>query len=109
MKVSIHSYLLIAHDKTTLYYIVYVPSVLTTSTSISHLSHISTSSLIVSDGQIHFDDINMDKNYNAWQAYGQSKLANVLFTRSLYRKYHGKYLSNKCMVSLPVSIQDISN
>ncbi len=32
---------------------------------------------------IHFDDINLAKHYNGWQAYCQSKLANVLFTYEL--------------------------
>ena len=30
--------------------------------------------------KIHFDDLNLDHNYNRVVAYGQSKLANLLFT-----------------------------
>ena len=38
-------------------------------------------------GQIGFDDLNWkDRPYNAWQAYGQSKLANLLFTYELQRR-----------------------
>ncbi|MCR5722016.1 MAG: SDR family NAD(P)-dependent oxidoreductase, partial [Lachnospiraceae bacterium] len=36
-------------------------------------------------GKIHFDDINLTRGYNVVKAYGQSKLANVLFTRELAR------------------------
>mmetsp|Transcript_18897 Transcript_18897/g.28190 ORF Transcript_18897/g.28190 Transcript_18897/m.28190 type:complete len:371 (-) Transcript_18897:192-1304(-) len=32
---------------------------------------------------INFEDVNSTKNYNPWGAYGQSKLANVLFAKSL--------------------------
>jgi len=35
---------------------------------------------------IMFDDIDGSKNYNAWVRYGQSKLANILFTRELDRR-----------------------
>ncbi|CCK29133.1 light-dependent protochlorophyllide reductase [Streptomyces davaonensis JCM 4913] len=38
------------------------------------------------DGTIHFDDLNMDANYDPRRAYGQSKLANLLFTLELQRR-----------------------
>ncbi|HUA36185.1 MAG TPA: oxidoreductase [Candidatus Binataceae bacterium] len=37
-------------------------------------------------GAIRFDNLNWDKGYNRWRAYGQSKLANLLFMRELQRK-----------------------
>jgi NAD(P)-dependent dehydrogenase (short-subunit alcohol dehydrogenase family) len=37
-------------------------------------------------GHINFDDINSRKDYKPWVAYGQSKLANVLFTYELARR-----------------------
>jgi NAD(P)-dependent dehydrogenase (short-subunit alcohol dehydrogenase family) len=37
-------------------------------------------------GQIHFEDINLEHGYNGWKAYCQSKLANVLFTYELVRR-----------------------
>lgn len=37
-------------------------------------------------GNIHFDDLNLEKGYNGWKAYSQSKLANVLFTYELVRR-----------------------
>ncbi|XP_076146240.1 retinol dehydrogenase 12 isoform X1 [Alosa pseudoharengus] len=40
-------------------------------------------------GGIQLDDINSEKGYNARRAYGQSKLANILCTRSLARRLQG--------------------
>jgi NAD(P)-dependent dehydrogenase (short-subunit alcohol dehydrogenase family) len=37
-------------------------------------------------GNIHVDDINLRKGYNNWKAYGQSKLANVMFTFELAKR-----------------------
>jgi NAD(P)-dependent dehydrogenase (short-subunit alcohol dehydrogenase family) len=34
-------------------------------------------------GRIRFGDLNAEKRYNAWLAYGQSKLANLLFAHEL--------------------------
>lgn len=40
--------------------------------------------------KIHFHDINLDRNYNRVDAYGQSKLANLLFTYELARRLEAK-------------------
>jgi NAD(P)-dependent dehydrogenase (short-subunit alcohol dehydrogenase family) len=41
-------------------------------------------------GRIDFDDLNWErKTYRAWRAYGQSKLANLLFTAELQRRLTG--------------------
>ncbi|PRW60169.1 retinol dehydrogenase 13 [Chlorella sorokiniana] len=37
-------------------------------------------------GHIDFDDLQSRRQYNPWKAYGQSKLANVLFTYELERR-----------------------
>jgi NAD(P)-dependent dehydrogenase (short-subunit alcohol dehydrogenase family) len=37
-------------------------------------------------GKIDFDDLMGERNYNPWRAYGQSKLANLLFTSELARR-----------------------
>ncbi|MCW3065706.1 MAG: oxidoreductase, partial [Solirubrobacterales bacterium] len=38
-------------------------------------------------GEIDFDDLNWERRpYKAWRAYGQSKLANLLFTAELQRR-----------------------
>lgn len=41
------------------------------------------------DGRIDTDDLNSEKEYNATDAYSQSKLANVLFTRNLANRLSG--------------------
>jgi len=38
-------------------------------------------------GKIHFDNLNAEKDYDAGAAYGQSKLANLLFTYELQRRF----------------------
>ena len=37
-------------------------------------------------GKIKFDDLNAERRYGRWSAYGQSKLANLLFTLELQRR-----------------------
>ena len=37
-------------------------------------------------GGIQFDDLSFERGYSAWKAYGQSKLANLLFARALSRR-----------------------
>lgn len=38
---------------------------------------------------IEFDNLTGEKGYNPWKAYGQSKLANLLFARALARRLKG--------------------
>lgn len=40
-------------------------------------------------GGMPFDDLNAERGYNQWDAYGQSKLANLLFTRELSKRMEG--------------------
>jgi NAD(P)-dependent dehydrogenase (short-subunit alcohol dehydrogenase family) len=40
--------------------------------------------------KIHFDDLNLDRNYDRVVSYGQSKLANLLFTYELARRLKAK-------------------
>lgn len=47
------------------------------------------SSLAHERGQIHFDDINLDKDYRPEKSYRQSKLANVLFGKELAVRLQG--------------------
>lgn len=37
-------------------------------------------------GRMNFDDLNSERGYSRWPAYGQSKLANLLFTLELARR-----------------------
>jgi NAD(P)-dependent dehydrogenase (short-subunit alcohol dehydrogenase family) len=56
------------------------------------LHHVTSRVVTVSStghriGQIDFDDLNWElKPYSPWRAYGQSKLANLLFTSELQRR-----------------------
>ncbi|WP_099038261.1 SDR family NAD(P)-dependent oxidoreductase [Mycobacterium neglectum] len=40
---------------------------------------------------IHFDDLQLDHNYDRVAAYGQSKLANLMFTYELQRRLRGSH------------------
>ena len=50
---------------------------------------INLSSLAHTRGKMHFDNLMLERGYGKWQAYYQSKLANVLFTRELARRLLG--------------------
>jgi NAD(P)-dependent dehydrogenase (short-subunit alcohol dehydrogenase family) len=68
----------------------------------NHLGHFALTNLLLAQvrgrvvtvssgahrmGQIDFDDLNWERRrYRRWAAYGQSKLANLLFTRELQRR-----------------------
>ena len=47
---------------------------------------VNVSSLAHVGAKINFDDINSDKDYAPWVAYGQSKLANIYFTKELAKR-----------------------
>jgi len=50
-------------------------------------------------GRIRFDDLQWERSYYKWFAYGQSKLANLLFTFELQRRIdaaHAKLLAVAC-------------
>ncbi len=50
---------------------------------------VNVSSAAHSRAKIDFDDLNGERKYSGMSAYGQSKLANVLFTYELARKLEG--------------------
>jgi len=57
---------------------------------------ISVSSVAHTWSDIQFDDLMLEKKYNPAKAYGQSKLANILFTRELARRLNGKGVTANC-------------
>ncbi|KAH8307731.1 hypothetical protein KR044_011319 [Drosophila immigrans] len=50
---------------------------------------VNVSSLAHTRGAININDLNSEKSYNEGDAYSQSKLANVLFTRELAKRLEG--------------------
>ena len=53
-------------------------------------------------GRIHLDDLNWDRRrYQRWQAYGQSKLANLLFTYELDRRFSAAGSTRKALAAHP--------
>lgn len=57
---------------------------------------ITTSSAAHFGARIHFDDLQSERHYTAFGAYGQSKLANILFTRELAIRLTGTGLTANC-------------
>lgn len=47
---------------------------------------VTTSSLVHRIGKMRWDDLQSERRYQRWLAYGQSKLANLLFMRELDRR-----------------------
>ena len=47
--------------------------------------------------RMRFDDLEGAKRYNGWEAYCQSKLANVLFTTALARRLVGQGVTVNCL------------
>lgn len=51
-----------------------------------HVRVVTVSSAAHKVGRIHFHDLNLTQRYGEWKAYGQSKLANLLFAFELDRR-----------------------
>jgi len=50
---------------------------------------VTMSSVAHKMGRIRFEDLQSERGYHSWKAYGQSKLANLLFTFELQRRLVG--------------------
>ncbi|KAI9021289.1 dehydrogenase [Hyaloraphidium curvatum] len=72
-----------------------MPKLLAASTPAFKSRIINVSSAGHQLGPVRFDDLNFGdgKKYKAWTAYGQSKTANILFSRELAKRYGDKILS----------------
>jgi len=55
---------------------------------------ITTSSMASRNARLDLDDLDLAAGYSSFGAYGASKLANILFTRELHRRFHGRGLSS---------------
>ncbi|WP_407688203.1 SDR family NAD(P)-dependent oxidoreductase [Mycobacterium sp. HUMS_1102779] len=54
--------------------------------------------------RMHFDDLNWHRRrYNPWSAYGESKLANMLFVRELVRRGRTAYASDPGMTATDIT------
>lgn len=58
---------------------------------------INVSSMAHQFGSINLEDINSEKSYDKNGAYAQSKLANILFTRSLTKRLEGTGVTTYCL------------
>ncbi len=52
-------------------------------------------------GKLNFDDLQSRRSYARWGAYGQSKLANLLFTFELARRLEQRQLTQICVACHP--------
>ena len=62
---------------------------------------VSVSSTAARTGKIDFDDLQGEKSYSRWGAYGQSKLSNLLFMLELNRRATAAGLSLKSVAAHP--------
>ena len=57
---------------------------------------VSTSSAAHKGVRLDFSDLQSERRYNGWRAYGHSKLANILFTCELARRLAGTGVTANC-------------
>jgi NAD(P)-dependent dehydrogenase (short-subunit alcohol dehydrogenase family) len=62
---------------------------------------VTVSSVAHRMGKIAFDDLQSERRYRRWAAYGQSKLANVLFAYELQRRADGAGLGLRSVAAHP--------
>jgi NAD(P)-dependent dehydrogenase (short-subunit alcohol dehydrogenase family) len=62
---------------------------------------VTMSSLAHRTGRMAFEDLQSERRYRAWAAYGQSKLANLLFTFELQRRLRGAGASTLALAAHP--------
>ena len=60
---------------------------------------VTVASLAHRNGKINFEDLQSERNYKPWDAYGESKLANILFANELNRR---AVAAGSKLMSLPV-------
>ncbi len=71
---------------------------------------VTVSSVAHARGAINFDDLQEERDYNSDRAYGQSKLANILFTRELDRRLTAAGAETRALAAHPgVVLTDLFN
>jgi NAD(P)-dependent dehydrogenase (short-subunit alcohol dehydrogenase family) len=60
---------------------------------------VTHSSGLHENGEIDFDDLHHEQSYDKWDAYGQSKLANVLFAYELQRRLEAASITDTVSVA----------
>jgi len=63
----------------------------------ARIVNVSSRAHLQARGGIHFDDIEGKRSFNPMHTYGQSKLANILFTRELARRLQGTKVTVNCL------------
>jgi NAD(P)-dependent dehydrogenase (short-subunit alcohol dehydrogenase family) len=58
---------------------------------------VTTASDAHSSGLIDLDDLDMERKWSIFRAYGTTKLANILFTRELARRLDGSGVTANCL------------
>lgn len=62
---------------------------------------VNVSSIAHRNGKINFDDLNSEQSYSKSSAYGQSKLANLLFTYELQRRFEAAKIESIATAAHP--------
>lgn len=62
---------------------------------------VTVSSLVHAIGTIRFEDLQSEQGYSRWRAYGQSKLANLLFAFELHRRLEARGISVRSLACHP--------
>jgi NAD(P)-dependent dehydrogenase (short-subunit alcohol dehydrogenase family) len=60
---------------------------------------VTQSSGVHESGDIDFDDLQSEQSYDKWDAYAQSKLANLLFAYELQRRLDGAHVADVTSVA----------
>jgi len=60
---------------------------------------------LIIDIDINWDDLNLEKNFSSMKAYQQSKLANVLFSMELAKRFKDDGITCKLNLNITLKIQ----
>jgi NAD(P)-dependent dehydrogenase (short-subunit alcohol dehydrogenase family) len=52
----------------------------------ARIINVSSMAYLFASGGLDIENLNGERQYGAWSSYGQSKLANILFTKELQQR-----------------------